>query len=184
MNTGIIPKRYAKALFSFAQDKGAEETVYKEMSTLAQSFASHLSLKSVLDNPVMRSKEKQKLICTAAGTQVSDVFVRFINLVLSQKREVHLQSIALMYLDIYRKAKLISIGTLVTASPLGAETEERMKKMLMKDKKGTLEFKTSVDPELLGGFVFGIDTYRLDASIATQLKRVKNQFMDKNRKSI
>ena len=54
----------------------------------------------------------------------------------------------------------------------------------MKDKKGTLEFKTSVDPEILGGFIFGLDTYRLDASIATQLKRVKNQFMDKNRKSI
>jgi len=56
--------------------------------------------------------------------------------------------------------------------------------MLMKDKEGTLEFKTAVDPEILGGFIFGIDTYRLDASVATQLKRVKTQFMDKNRKSI
>jgi len=73
---------------------------------------------------------------------------------------------------------------LVTASPLSAETEDRMKEMLMKDKEGTLEFKTAVDPEILGGFIFGIDTYRLDASVATQLKRVKTQFMDKNRKSI
>ena len=72
----------------------------------------------------------------------------------------------------------------VTATPLSTETEEQMRRMLMKDKKGTLEFKTSVDPEILGGFIFGIDTYRLDASVATQLKRVKTQFMDKNRKSI
>ena len=184
MNIGIIPMRYAKALFAFAQDKSMEEKVYAEMSMLSQSFAEHSSLKTILDNPVMKSKEKQKLICTAAGTQVSDVFVRFVDLVLLHKREKHLQSIALMYQDLYRKAKFISIGSLVTASPLSTETEASMKKMLMKDKKGTLEFKTSVDPDILGGFIFGLDTYRLDASIATQLKRVKNQFMDKNRKSI
>jgi len=184
MNIGIIPMRYAKALFAFAQDKGLEEKVYAEMSTLSQSFAEHSSLKTVLDNPVLKNKDKHKLICTAAGTQVSDVYARFIELVLHHKRENHLQSIALMYQDLYRKAKKISIGSLVTASPLSAETEDRMKEMLMKDKEGTLEFKTAVDPEILGGFIFGIDTYRLDASVATQLKRVKTQFMDKNRKSI
>ncbi|WP_321517378.1 F0F1 ATP synthase subunit delta [uncultured Bacteroides sp.] len=184
MNIGIIPMRYAKALYAFAQDKSVEEKVYAEMSLLAHSFAEHTSLKTVLDNPVMKSKEKQSLICTAAGTQVSDVFVRFIELVLHQKREKHLQSIALMYQDLYRKAKLISIGSLVTASPLSTETEDHMRKLLMKDKKGTLDFKTSVDPEIMGGFIFSIDTYRLDASIATQLRRVKSQFMDKNRKSI
>lgn len=184
MNIGIIPMRYAKALLAFAQDKGVEEKVFEEMAILAQSFAEHSSLKTVLDNPVLKSKDKHKLICTAAGTQVSDVFARFIELVLHHKREQHLQSIALMYQDLYRKIKHISIGSLVTATPLGAETEEQMRRMLMKDKKGTLEFKTSVDPEILGGFIFGIDTYRLDASVATQLKRVKTQFMDKNRKSI
>lgn len=184
MNIGIIPMRYAKALFSFAQEKGMEKKVYAEMSQLAQSFAEHSSLKTVLDNPVMKSKEKHKLICTAAGTQVSDVFVRFIEMVLHHKREKHLQSIALMYQDLYRKSQLITIGSLVTATPLSAEEESRMREMLMKDKKGTLEFKTTVDPEILGGFIFGIDTYRLDASVATQLKRVKSQFMDKNRKSL
>ena len=120
--------RYAKALYAFAQDKSVEEKVYAEMSLLAHSFAEHTSLKTVLDNPVMKSKEKQKLICTAAGTQVSDVFVRFIELVLHHKREKHLQSIALMYQDLYRKAKLISIGSLVTASPLSTETEDHMLK--------------------------------------------------------
>jgi len=184
MNIGIIPMRYAKALFAFAQDKGLEEKVYAEMTTLSQSFAEHSSLKTVLDNPVLKSKDKHKLICTAAGTEVSDVYARFIELVLQHKREKHLQSIALMYQDLYRKAKQISIGSLVTATPLSTESEDRMRKMLMKDKEGTLEFKTTVDPEILGGFIFGIDTYRLDASVATQLKRVKTQFMDKNRKSI
>jgi len=58
MNIGIIPMRYAKALFAFAQDKGLEEKVYAEMSTLSQSFAEHSSLKTVLDNPVLKNKDK------------------------------------------------------------------------------------------------------------------------------
>lgn len=184
MNIGIIPMRYAKALFAFAQDKGVEETVYAEMGMLAKSFAEHATLRTVLDNPMMKANDKKKLICTAAGTQVSDVFVRFIELVLHHRREEHLQSVALMYLDIYRKAKNIFIGTLVTATPMSDETQQRMKSILMKDTKGTLDFKTSVNPEIIGGFIYCIDTYRMDASVATQLKRVKNQFMDKNRKSL
>ncbi len=184
MNIGIIPMRYAKALFAFAKVKGVEDGVYTEMSMLAHNFINNVSLRSTLNNPVVKSEDKHKLICTAAGIKVSDVFVRFIELVLNHKREEYLQSIALMYKDLYRKSKQISIGTLTTASPVSAETENRMREMLMKDKEGTLEFETIVNPAILGGFIFGIDTYRLDASVATQLKRVKNQFMEKNRKSI
>ena len=47
-----------------------------------------------------------------------------------------------------------------------------------------MELETVVDPSIEGGFVFDINDYRLDASIATQLKRVKQQFIDKNRRIV
>ena len=42
-----------------------------------------------------------------------------------------------------------------------------------------MELQTDVDPSIEGGFIFDINDFRLDASIATQLKRVKQQFIDK-----
>ena len=47
-----------------------------------------------------------------------------------------------------------------------------------------MELQTDVDPSIEGGFVFDINDFRLDASIATQLKRVKQQFIDKNRRIV
>ena len=39
-------------------------------------------------------------------------------------------------------------------------------------------------PKLEGGFIFEIGTYRLDASVANQIKRVKQQFIAKNRRIV
>ena len=49
---------------------------------------------------------------------------------------------------------------------------------------GKVELKTSVKPELLGGFVFEMDSERLDASIATQLRNIKKQFVEKNKRIV
>ena len=40
------------------------------------------------------------------------------------------------------------------------------------------------NPSIEGGFIFDINDFRLDASIATQLKKVKQQFIDKNRRIV
>ena len=41
--------------------------------------------------------------------------------------------------------------------------------------KGTVEFETEVNPDIIGGFVLEYDTYRLDASVQTQLRQVLTQ---------
>ena len=57
------------------------------------------------------------MVCTAAdgeGTSTRE-FIRFITLVLKNRREGYLQFIGLMYLDLYRKLKHIGVGKLITA---------------------------------------------------------------------
>lgn len=184
MDAGIISMRYAKALMEYVKEQGMEDKVYKEMRTLSQNFASIPTLRSTLDNPVLSCKEKLSLACNAAGGEVSKELARFIQLVLEQHREKFLQTISLLYIDLYRKLKNISIGRLITAYPVNKETEDRMKHMVVDKTHGTVEFSRRVDPSIEGGFIFEIGTYRLDASIATQFRRVKQQFIEKNRRIV
>ena len=167
MNTGMIPVRYAKALLEFAYEKKCAEQVYAEMSAVAGSFEREHALRRVLDNPVLPVDKKTELIRTAGGGRTSEVFDRFVWLVLHNRRERYLQSISLMYLDLYRKLNRIS-----TIDLIASETN------------GKVELKTSVRPELLGGFVFEMDSERLDASIATQLRNIKKQFVEKNKRIV
>ena len=95
-----------------------------------------------------------------------------------------MQQISLMYLDLYRKLNHISTGKLETAVAIDSETEKRISDWIAAKTRGTVELRTCVKPELIGGFIFEMDSERLDASIATQLRSIKKQFVEKNKRIV
>lgn len=177
MNHGIISIRYAKALLAFGEDTGAEERLYRETDMLAQTFAGNQELKEVLQNPVLPASKKISLLDTAAGGNISPQLTRFIRLLIKNKRLALLHFICLMYGDLYRKERHIQQACLITATPLAAETEAQLRSRLEKFTTDTLEFSTKVKPGLIGGFSFYYDTYRLDASIASRLRLIREKLM-------
>lgn len=178
--------RYAKALIAYAEARQAEDRIYQELSTLAHSFLAVKGFTQTLDNPVLDADEKFRLICVAAvGDQKpSEEFVRFIRLVLSERREGYLHFMCLMYQDLYRKKKHIGVGRLISAVPVNKATEERIRESAAHILHAHMELETVIDPAIEGGFIFDINDYRLDASIATQLKKVRRQFIEKNRRIV
>ena len=56
-----------------------------------------------------------------------------------------------------------------------ASTEDKMRKMVEQRTQGTVEFKTEVNPDLIGGFILEYDTYRMDASVKTKLNNILTQ---------
>lgn len=184
MNSGMISMRYARALFEYALEQKVEDTLFQEMTNVASAFKQNRSLQQALNNPVLGSDDKLGLMKSAVGKSVSDTYLRFAQLLLRQKRENYLETISLVYADLYRKHKNINVGRLVTAAPVDSEVIEKMKTFLQKRQQGTLEFESTIDPSIGGGFVLYIDTYRLDASVATQLKQIRAQLVDRNTKVV
>ena len=177
MYIGVISMRYAKALLAYADEKGTEDTVYEEAGILADSFSRIPELRQALDNPVLPAETKLKLICEAAGGgKVSEELKRFVELVLEERREKFLQFMIMSYIDLYRKQKNISVGKITTVCPVAEEVVNRIRALVVEKTHGTVEFKTKIDPKLEGGFsLCKYGTYRLDASVANQIKRVKQQ---------
>ena len=173
MYIGVISMRYAKALLAYADEKGTEDTVYEEAGILADSFSRIPELRQALDNPVL-----------PAETKLSEELKRFVELVLEERREKFLQFMIMSYIDLYRKQKNISVGKITTVCPVAEEVVNRIRALVVEKTHGTVEFKTKIDPKLEGGFIFEIGTYRLDASVANQIKRVKQQFIAKNRRIV
>lgn len=184
MNTGVISKRYAKALYEFAEGSKKKEQVYHEMSLMANSYLQVPDLRKALDNPLLSMDAKIDLLCNAAGGNVSDELKRFFSLVLKEHREKFMQFMACSYIDLYRRENNILIGRLITATPVNKGIEDRMRMVIEKTTHGTVEFETEVEPSIQGGFILDIDFNRLDASVATQFKRIRRQFMEKNRRIV
>ena len=181
MYIGVVSMRYAKALLAYADDAKVEDAVYREALLLKDSYAQVPELRQAMDNPVLAPDVKLRLVVEAAGGKVTKELERFVQLVLKEK---FLQFMINSYIDLYRKQKNISIGKLTTAYPVAPEVVERIRKIVVSRTKGTAEFATKVDASLEGGFIFEIGTYRLDASVASQIRRVKQQFIEKNRRIV
>ena len=175
MDIGVISVRYARALLKAATDAKLEDTVYQEMSVLAQSYIDVPRLRFTIDNPMLPKDTKRSLVITAIGGDPSELTAKFVDLVLREDRESVLQFMANSYITLYRKQKNIIRGKLTTAVAVSEATELKMKKMVESKTKGTVEFETEVNPNIIGGFVLEYDTYRLDASVQNQLRQVLTQ---------
>lgn len=212
MNEGLIPKRYAKALYKFALEKGADKGLYSLMGNLAKSFADNPALDPAVANPFVDDARKIDLLTVAAGAapskgqssvnagtpqskgqssvdadapqskgqplrgeaEVNEVYADFLKLLQQNKRLPMAGAIARAYCDIYRKENRIYRVTIVSAQPLDASEEERLKKLIAAHLKGgSAEFTMATDPELIGGFTVDIDNERLDASVKNELKQLR-----------
>lgn len=181
MNEGLIPKRYAKALFEFASERGKAESLYRLMTTLENSFRENSELQQTLDNPFIDDSVKEQLVATAAGAGKDDpVLADFLKLLARNRRLDIARGAAIAYCDIYRKANNISLVKVTSAAPLDPEEEKRLKDLITKHLGGgTMEYTSAVDPSLIGGFTVGINSERLDASIKNELKQLRLKLLSK-----
>ena len=174
MDIGVISVRYARALLKSATDAKIEQQVYAEMQQIAKSYIEVPQLRSTIDNPMLSKDKKQALLLTAAGQKPSDLMKAFISLVLKEDRESVMQFIANSYVTLYRQQKNVIRGRLITAAAVSPATEQKMREMVESKTNGTVEFETEVNPDIIGGFILEYDSYRMDASVKSQLNSILN----------
>ncbi|MEA4936954.1 MAG: F0F1 ATP synthase subunit delta [Paludibacter sp.] len=180
MNSGLIATRYATALLRFAEDTKSTEKVYEEMKVLAGTFEITHELNAALDNPVISKDTKKNLILTSAGKNVCPATERFIDLILTKKREAFLQSISLRYIDLYRTRKNIHKAVITTATAIDAQTEKKLIGYIESEIKGKVEFEMKIDEAILGGFMIEVGSNRWDFSLSNQLRRIRQEYIKLN----
>lgn len=175
MNQGLIPRRYAMALYKVDLDRGTAARTYELMNTLQRSFDEMPDLKATVSNPFVAVGDKVKLLTTAAGATAADTtYADFLKLLVENRRIDMIDLIVRAYGDIYRRENNIRRVEVVSAAPLDPAVMQRIKDLIARELKGaSMEFSTRVDPSLIGGFVINIDNERLDASLSNQLKELR-----------
>ena len=121
--------------------------------------------------------QREQLLATAAGSEkdLSETTRRFIHLVVTKGRADMMQLIARSFGTLYRRERHIIEGTLTVPASLTPELTERLRSIVEKRTDCRVDFSVKEDKELLGGFVLQYDTYRLDASVKTQLQKMKRE---------
>ena len=126
----------------------------------------------------------KKLLQSALGNSISPELSRFLSLLNRNGRMNLVEDILRDFVDLYHRSVGIRKAHLTTVAEPSERLLQRLK-ALVKEKTGDdVIIQVEVDPTILGGFVFDIDDYLMDASVKRQLDLIREQFIERNRRII
>lgn len=179
MDQGLIPRRYAKALYETATERGVAAELYKQMSALHAAFEAEPGLGKTIANPFVGAADKAALLETAAGVKPGDkdasTFEDFVKLLVSNRRIDMMREMTVAYVDLYRRENDIIRVEVSSAAPLEADARKRLQDIIARKlpENGKIELEEHTDPSLIGGFVININNERLDASLKNELEQLR-----------
>lgn len=178
MNEGIITSRYAKALYQAGEEDALTVEVKKDIELIQQIINESPEFNEFILNPIYKEKEKIRLMNEIFQGNIHELTLRFLIMLVNNKRVQFLNFICFTYLQLYKKEKGIKEGTLITAHELNKEQSEEIGNYIRKKFKLDIEFKELIDPSLIGGFKLRIDDNQIDASIASKIHKIRTELIN------
>jgi F-type H+-transporting ATPase subunit delta len=176
MNEGRIAVRYAKALFEVATEKSVLEEVKNDISFMENVYKLTPEFDLFLSNPSLTKSERiewlEKLMPGAHS-----VTLAFVRQLVEQRRENKIPIILRYFMDLYREHAGFKKVKVITAVPLGAESQNTLQSKLESNLKAKVEFENETDASILGGIILQVDDLQFDASVASGLSRLRNKLL-------
>lgn len=176
MNDSKISVRYAKALFELALDKNELSKVYDDILLLSEVM-NEVTFSNFLKSPIVQNSKKIEIIREVLQSKITSYVFDFLVIVIQNNREENLRMIFLDFLKLYRESIGIVEVDLTTAVEIDKISKEHITSLLKKILSKDIELKTSVNSELIGGFIARIDDLQIDASIKTKLNNIKKDLI-------
>ena len=178
MNEGIITARYTKALYQTGEEEAKSQDVFKDILLIENIIKENPEFMEFLASPIVKVSDKKNLFKDLFEDNIGQLSYNFLLLLLENKRELFLPSICRFYVQIYKENQGIQEGSITTAKPLNKEHKEEIHKFIRRRFKIEIELDEKIDPSLIGGFLLRIEDQQIDASISSQLKKIKTQLIN------
>ena len=180
MSEGLIPRRYAKALYKLAVENGDSQEIYELLKKLSFRYTAIDELKRAVLNPEISDEDKGAFMLQLVGGKPGSSLDKFLLLCVRNNRSEYLQKISLAYVDLYREVHEIAHVVITTAAPMPDEEVNDIIDIVKKRLGAmSLEIEKVVDADLIGGFTIKINGLVLDASVKRELNELRLQLQKK-----
>lgn len=172
-----IATRYGKSIFELANEKGAAEAIFSNMTDLVDVCKHSSDMRDLLNSPVISIENKQKVFDKLFADFHAETR-NFLTFVLSKKREAYLAEMANQFIGLYNEEKGIARATVYSAIPLGAAVMDNLKRYLSSAlHQSDIEIDNVIDPKVIGGMVVRYKDSLLDMSVARELKELRKELI-------
>jgi F-type H+-transporting ATPase subunit delta len=172
-----IARNYAEALLELA--KRANDL--RGWGTLIQSIADAIErdekLRMFLETPRIDAATKNAILRKALADRAPSKFVRFVESVVSHRRQMLIPEIAQTYLDLVDQVENRMHANVTIATEADEKTRKLIADQLSKVFNKTVVAHLSVDPRILGGVVVRVGDTVMDGSVRRRLGSLRRQML-------
>lgn len=184
MNSGVIALRYAKALLKYVRGESEEDIVYSQACRLVSLLDAVPQFRNTLQhNPDLTVDGMVSLLEAALEDSLCGGLRRFVALVDSHSRMEYFHRMLTAFIDVYRDAVGIKVGSLTTAVPMEGLCD-RLETLMSGKMQAKVLLQENVDESLTGGFVLQVGDCRVDASVAGQFRKIRKALIEKDNRII
>ena len=172
--------RYARALFDVALQEKADLTqIEEELASFGTLLTRHPALEKVLLNPAVPAPRKRVAMVelTKRATR-SSIVSKLLVLLGERDRVVLLRDVISAFHDRVADHRKVVRADVATALELAPDRVEAIRRSLAKATGRSVTLTTRVDPTLIGGLVARVGGTVFDASLSTQLHKLKQSLAE------
>ena len=177
MNHSKISVRYAKALFLIADEKNELDNVKKDIEFILSLFNDVQYFAYFLESPVIKTSNKQSIVNAIIGNNINPITLKFLYLIIKNKRELHIKDISRNFIDHYKIHKGIKTVNLTSAYSIDETTKQLIVNKIKKSINETIELYEKVNPDIIGGFILKIEDQQYDSSVSSKLLKIKRSLV-------
>jgi len=167
-----IAKRYATALFNAALNADVAREIYEETIAFRQLLTDNSSLKSFLLSPQIPTTDKKHLITASFKGRATELFIRFLLLLIDKKRFPFVEEITEGYGYLYERHEGILEVRAITAVPLDDALKQKTIQKMEQETGKKIRLAEEVDPEIIGGMILVMEDKIIDGSIRFRMEKL------------
>lgn len=167
-----VSTRYARSILETANQENITGRVLEDFYTVLEMIKASRELQNLIDSPIVQYWKKKKVFTELFSPVVSELTMKFINLLTEKRREKLISHIIIQYEKLYNKLNGRLPIEIFSAIELSDEIKNKITEK-MKEKTGkTVLTSFIIDPSLKGGMLIKVDDWVFDASVKNQLEKL------------
>jgi len=170
----VSDRVYARALFDAALEENKLEPVREQLAQFVAAEAEVPELRELLRNPQL-DPQARKAALRDLLADGEELLRNFLLVLVDKGRTAQLDEIAREFERLVAEHEGIVSAELTTAIELSDEEANDLLRRIEKSTGRKLEATRKVDPDLIGGIVLQIGSFRLDASVRGRLERLRRE---------
>ena len=177
MTSRTAAARYARALLDVATKESADlDTIGRELDEFNAFFSQQTALERLMLNPAVpapRKRAAMEEIIKVAG--LSPIVSKLLILLADRDRLMLLKDVSATYRDFLAERQNVVHAEVTSAEPLSNERVKAIEQRLATVTGKRVSMTTKIDKDIIGGVVARVGSTIYDASIATQLKKIRER---------